>query len=175
MEQRCPLLWPSFQEATAPAPAPLPKPPVRACDEQPPLLPLAGDPPHRPLRQPQARLRSGERGAPASKRLVPGADRHPSARRAGAAGDIRGGRDGGARAGDRKDQGVLEPAPAAGLGAGHEEEADRGGGEGRVGRAGVGRGGRRPPPVPVRDARALAPLQEAHAQDQRPQVKSSSS
>ena len=82
---------------------------------------------------------------------------------------MRGRRDAGARAGDHQDQGMLEPAPAAGLERARKEEADRGDREGRVGRAGVGRGGRQAPPFPVRGAGALALLQEARAQEHRAQ------
>ena len=80
---------------------------------------------------------------------------------------MRGRRDAGARAGDHQDQGMLEPAPAAGLERARKEEADRGDREGRVGRAGVGRW---PPRFPVRGAGALALLQEARAQEHRAQV-----
>ena len=60
---------------------------------------------------------------------------------------MRGRRDAGARAGDHQDQGMLEPAPAAGLEGpqAKHEEADRGDRERRVGCAGVGRSGRWPP------------------------------
>ncbi|KAF8712660.1 hypothetical protein HU200_028419 [Digitaria exilis] len=76
--------------------------------------------------------------------------------------------------GDHQDQGMLEHTPAAGTEGpqGWQEEAGRGGGEGRVGRAGVGWRGRRTPPFPLRGARALALLQTgAPAQGHRPQVK----
>jgi hypothetical protein len=70
---------------------------------------------------------------------------------------------------------MLEPRPAAGLGVvvvgSRREEKQAGGGEGRVGRSGVGRGGRRPPPLPLPGALVLALLQgQSPSQGHRPQV-----
>ncbi|KAG2581112.1 hypothetical protein PVAP13_6KG014800 [Panicum virgatum] len=93
------------------------------------LLPQLGDPAHHPLRRPQARIRAREMGAPEQRR-VPEAGHHPPARPAGAAADMRGRRDAGAEARDHQDQGMLEPAPAAGLEGprARHVEAGRGGG-----------------------------------------------
>uniref|UniRef100_R7W1A1 Uncharacterized protein n=1 Tax=Aegilops tauschii TaxID=37682 RepID=R7W1A1_AEGTA len=103
----------------------------------------------------------------------PKADHDPPVRPAVAAADMRGRRDTGARLGNPRNRGRRELASAASLEgprAGHEE-AHSGDREGRVGRSGVGRGGIGAPPFPLRGARAVAVLQEVHAQGHSSQVK----
>ncbi|KAF2920398.1 hypothetical protein DAI22_08g205700 [Oryza sativa Japonica Group] len=169
MEQRHQVLRWLLAKSTALAPALLPKPPVCASNGA-PLLPQLGNPPHHPLRRPQAHLCTGH-GVPVDKYRVPKTDHHPPTRLAVTAADMRGRRDGGARAGDHQDQRMLEPPPSAPQSG--QAEAGHRGGEGCVGRAGVGRGGRRPPPFPLPAAPAFALLQEqAHAQGHPPRVKS---
>uniref|UniRef100_A0A0E0ENA3 NB-ARC domain-containing protein n=1 Tax=Oryza meridionalis TaxID=40149 RepID=A0A0E0ENA3_9ORYZ len=140
---------------------------LRSCPSLLPLLPQLENPPHHPLRRPQAHLCTGH-GVPADKYGVPKTDHHPPTRLAVTAADMRGRRDGGARAGDHQDQRMLEPTPSAPQS--RQAEAGHRGGERCVGRAGVGRGGRRPPPFPLPAAPAFTLQEQAHAQGHPPRI-----